>query len=134
MVGPGVKIKNVVPGKGLKGVNGNCMSCFFLIQFMESTGISPKIQVSESLPMSLVPPNQFELSDCQEIILNNTYIWDLPASPVAFGLLWRIGTFPFGSTKPLSVTNHMATQKKPSSACFARCTCPFPIVFNTLSG
>ena len=80
---------------------------------MESTGISPKIQVSEILPMSLVPPNQFELSDCQEIVLNNTYIWDLPASPVAFGLLWRIGTFPFSSTKPLSVTNHMATQKKP---------------------
>jgi len=87
MVGPGVKIKDVVPGKGLKGVNGNCISCFFPIQFMESTGISPKIQVSEILPMSLVPPNQFELSDCQEIILNNTYIWDLPASPVAFGLL-----------------------------------------------
>jgi hypothetical protein len=60
-----------------------------------------------------VPPNQFELSDCQEIILNNTYIWDLPASPVAFGLLWCISTFRFRSTGPLSVTNHMATQKKP---------------------
>ena len=64
--GARVKIKDVVPGKGLKGVNGNCISCFFPIQFMESTGISPKIQVSEILPMSLVPPNQFELSDCQK--------------------------------------------------------------------
>jgi hypothetical protein len=105
MVGPGVKIKDVVPGKGLKGVNGNCISCFFPIQFMESTGISPKIQVSEILPMSLVPPNQFELSDCQEVIVNNTYIWNLPASPLVFGL--------FGPTGPLSVTDHMATQIKP---------------------
>ena len=32
-----------------------------------------------STNVNLVPPNQFELSDCQEVIVNNTYIWDLPA-------------------------------------------------------
>ena len=58
-----------------------------------------------STNVNLVPPNQFELSDCQEVIVNNTYIWDLPASPLVFGL--------FGPTGPLSVTDHMATQIKP---------------------
>ena len=82
-----------------------------------------------STNVNLVPPNQFELSNCQEVIVNNTYIWDLPASPLVFGLLWCIGSFPFGSTGPLSVTNHMATQIKPEVPALH-----VPIVFNTLSG
>ena len=85
--------------------------------------------VLKKIDVNLVPPNQFELSDCQEVIVNNTYIWDLPASPLVFGLLWCIGSFPFGSTGPLSVANHMATQIKPEVPALH-----VPIVFNTLSG
>jgi hypothetical protein len=61
--------------------------------------------VLKKIDVNLVPTNQFELSDCQEVIVNNTYIWNLPASPLVFGL--------FGPTGPLSVTDHMATQIKP---------------------
>jgi hypothetical protein len=50
--------------------------------------------------VNLVPPNQCELSDCQEVIGNIIYIWDLPASPVAFGLLWCIGTIHSGPQGP----------------------------------
>ena len=53
-----------------------------------------------STNVNLVPPNQCELSDCQEVIGNIIYIWDLPASPVACGLLWCIGTIHSGPQGP----------------------------------
>ena len=53
-----------------------------------------------SINVNLVPPNQCELSDCQEVIENIIYIWDLPVSPFTFGLLWYIDTIYSGPQGP----------------------------------
>ena len=56
-----------------------------------------------STNVNLVPPNQFELSDCQEVIVNNTYIWDLPASPLR---IWA-----FVVHRQLSIRVHRALER-----------------------
>ena len=80
---------------------------------------------------------------CHQTSLNSVIAGNHPEQHLHLGLaciarrIWA-----FVVHQHLSIPVHRALERykshgnaeKTSSACFARCTCPVPIVFNTLSG